>query len=367
MSPKRLSLFVLLCLIAGSLLAQSPTVKSIDPNKGPVAGGSKVTITGSDLNIPANFACILPCPTIVSFGGTAAVTKEWTNERLVVLTPPHVPATVNVVLQTPDGRTATVANGFTFTATGENGYEMLLLPVYLDKPVAGANGSMWKTDLWIRNSGATGLTLAPWVCPENTACPAIFPLTRTLNAGESLHNLPVRTQATANPARLLYISRDASFPAIQLRVFDSSRAAANAGTELPVVHEDDFLSAPVSLLTVPLDARFRSTLRIYEVRSNADGTPASSDFRVRIYSQVEGRDATLLADKTITATSTQGGQFRDEPGFGQIANLTEGIFAIENAAPLRVDIEPLTQGSRYWPMISITNNDTQLITTITPQ
>lgn len=353
-------------LNAQALLAQSPAVKSIDPNKGPVTGGSKVTITGTDLNIPPNFACILPCPTVVTFGGAPAITKEWTNERLVVITPPHAAATVDVALQTPDGRSATVASGFTFTGTGENGYEMVLLPIYLDAPVAGANGSLWNTDFWVRNGGPEAITLAPWICPDNAVCPAIFPLTRVLASGESLHNLPDRREPASNPSRLLYVSRGASLPSMQLRVFDSSRSAANAGTELPVVHEEDLLSAPVSLLNVPLDARFRSTLRIYDLRANADGTPASSDFRVRIYSQVEGNDATLLAEKTISATSTQGGQFRDQPAFGQIANLTEGIFGVENAAPLRVDIEPLTDGSRYWPLISVTNNDTQLITTITP-
>lgn len=34
---------------------------------------------------------------------------------------------------------------------------------------------------------------------------------------------------------------------------------------------------------------------------------------------------------------------------------------------VRAEIEPLTEGLRYWAFVSVTNNETQHVTTITPQ
>ncbi len=36
-------------------------------------------------------------------------------------------------------------------------------------------------------------------------------------------------------------------------------------------------------------------------------------------------------------------------------------------AALRAEIEPLTEGSRHWGFISLANNETDLVTIVTPQ
>lgn len=33
----------------------------------------------------------------------------------------------------------------------------------------------------------------------------------------------------------------------------------------------------------------------------------------------------------------------------------------------RIEVQPLTAGSRYWAVVSLTNNETQLVTLVTPQ
>jgi hypothetical protein len=358
-------------LLSAAALAQAPppTIASIDPLTAPTSGSVKVTLTGDNLDLPPNFACILPCPTRVFFGGAEASVRESSNKQVVVLAPPHPAGTVDVTLTTGDARTTTAAKAFTYLAAPESGWQMLLLPIYLDAEIPGAYGSRWKTDLWTRNNGTAAAALAPWVCPDGFACPAIFPLTYSLQPGESLHNLPVpRRPAGSPPARLLYINRtSAEEVSLNLRVFDLSRATLNGGTELPLVREDDFRTTTANLLNVPLDTRFRKMLRIYEMRAAGEAFPMST-FRVRIYDQVEGTKATLLSETTVTALSTQSGSFRDAPAYGQIADLTEGISAVgDQPGSLRVQVEPLTEGSRYWAMVSVTNLDTQQITIISPQ
>jgi len=345
-----------------------PIVSSIDPKSGPVTGGFSVTITGHNLDIPPNFACILPCPTRVFFGGVEGVTKEWTDERLVVIAPKHDPGTVDVELRTTDGRTTTVSNAFTFTTSGEAPYETILLPLYVDDALPGAYGSLWKTELWMRNGGSNPVSIAPAECPPGQSCPAVFPLTVTLQPGASLRNLPQFPPHPPTPARLIYISRDGAHNvALQLRVFDVSRSTSNRGTEVPVVREEDFLTAPATLLNVPISPRFRQTLRIYDMREVPGGASLEAAFRVRIYSQQEGTTADLLEELTLVAGSPESGTFRQEPLFAQSGNLADGLASAGDDAAVRVDIEPLTAGSRYFALINVTNNDTQQITTISPQ
>jgi hypothetical protein len=355
---------------AACVLAETapPSVSSIDPKSGPVAGGFPVTITGDNLDIPSNFACILPCPTRVFFGDMEGVAKEWTDERLVVIAPRHDPGTVDVTLRTTDGRTTTVPEGFTFTSSGETGYQTILLPLYIDDALPGAYGSLWKTELWLRNNGSNPVAIAPAECPPDQACPAIFPLTATLMPGASLRNLPQFAPHPATPGRLVYVTRaGAHAVAMQLRVFDVSRLASNRGTEVPIVREENFLSGPVTLLNVPISSRFRQTLRLYDMRELPAGESVKPAFRVRVYSQQEGTVAEVLEDFTLVATSEETGTFRQTPLFAQSGNLSDGIVTADDDAAVRVDIEPLTAGSRYFAMINVTSNDTQQVTIVSPQ
>jgi hypothetical protein len=95
--------------------------------------------------------------------------------------------------------------------------------------VSGANGSQWKTDFYIRNDGIAPVQLAPWDCPDNQACPPVFPLTYTFTPGEMLHNpTNFAKMLGSNPSRLLYVRND-GLVSMQLRVADSSRGTLNAG------------------------------------------------------------------------------------------------------------------------------------------
>jgi hypothetical protein len=59
--------------------------------------------------------------------------------------------------------------------------------------------------------------------------------------------------------------------------------------------------------------------------------------------------------------------FNTEPAYAAYAGFEE-ILQTPGIHPpaLRIEVEPLTPGSRFWAFVSITNNDTQRVTLVTP-
>ena len=367
---KRLSLLsFLVAVLAVPVFAQSnsaPVVTTMQPVTGPAEGGTTVTITGANLSLPNGFACILPCPTSVTFDGLQSTLLDERNESVTVKTPAHVAGRVDVEIRTGDGRSLVLPGAFTYTSTNNPGYEMLLLPVYLDGTVSGAHGSRWKTEFWIHNAGAESVQVAPLECAFAQICPAVFPPTRTLVAAESLRNLsPFFRPPSSNVGRLLYVSSNgAENVSTSLRLWDESRQTLDAGAEIPVVRQDEFLTGrQARLLSVPLDGNFRLALRIYEMNLT------QAKFHVRVYEQVEGTGAQVpITQFDVDATTTETGTFRSAPAYGEYSRITD---LLQNPVPrpplLRVEITPLTGGSIYWAFIAVTNNETQRVSIVTPQ
>jgi hypothetical protein len=86
----------------------APTVTSVSPNSGSTAGGTAVTITGT------NFAS----GATVTFGGTAATNVVVASSTTITATTPAHAAGAVTVTVTVNGQSGSLANGFTYTATG---------------------------------------------------------------------------------------------------------------------------------------------------------------------------------------------------------------------------------------------------------
>ncbi|HYH09682.1 MAG TPA: IPT/TIG domain-containing protein [Thermoanaerobaculia bacterium] len=356
---KYLSHAVLAVFVTLSAFAQSsPIVSSITPDRGPAAGGTEVTIGGNNF-LPA-VQCVVPCPATVTFGDVTVPIKSESDARLVVVTPAHPGGTVDVTVHVAGRNSTTVQDAFTFDEGIEAGYEQVLLPVYLDGTVPGANGTQWKTDLWIRNNAFEGATLAPWPCPAGQVCPPVIPLTFTLNPGLSLHNLPPFFQTPdANTSRVLWV-REPSNVSFSLRFADVSRSSLNGGTDMPVIRENELLRENSQLFNVPLSTQFRVLLRVYDL-----AYPVSK-FRLTFHAQTEA-DEPAQHSVEITAITPQTGEFRSEAAYAQF-DVTD-LLRMERTWPeaVRIEVTPLTPGSRYWAFASVTNNETQLVTLVTPQ
>jgi IPT/TIG domain len=103
--------------------ASSPTVSGISPSSGGTAGGTVVTIIGSNFVSGAT----------VSFGGSSASNVSFVSStQLSAITPAHAAGAVNVAVTNPDGTGAMLPGGFTFGASS--------LTVSSVTPNSGATG-----------------------------------------------------------------------------------------------------------------------------------------------------------------------------------------------------------------------------------
>ena len=86
----------------------TPTVSGVSPNNGPLAGGTSVTITGTNFSGATN----------VLFGTTAASFSETSNTSITAVSPPgSTPGPVFVTVVTPGGTSPTGPNSvFTYLA-----------------------------------------------------------------------------------------------------------------------------------------------------------------------------------------------------------------------------------------------------------
>lgn len=235
-------------------------------------------------------------------------------------------------------------------------YERILLPI-VSAPTAGAYDSVWQSFFVAYNGGDTPAFVEyPFGCVLGT-CP---------RGNEVQPHSFVDTQfLTPPPAGLpgLFVyaekPQSASF-AFNLRVQDLSRQSLTWGTELPVVRESDARTAVTDLLSIPTDQRFRVIVRIYDF----DSRPQSS-VHIRVLSMTSSIPLTEF-DVLLSRPHDENVSRPFYPGYGSIADIIQrpGVAA---QPEVRIEIHPITEGLRYWAFVSVTNNETQHVTTITPE
>ena len=82
--------------------APPPTVSSVSPNSGPTAGGTAVTINGTDFVSGAT----------VKFGATAATGVTFVSSTTITATTPaHAAGDVDVEVENPDSQVGTLSDG----------------------------------------------------------------------------------------------------------------------------------------------------------------------------------------------------------------------------------------------------------------
>jgi len=319
---------------------------SITPASGPTNGGTEVTIKG-------DFALT---DFKVFFGGEQATNVRRVDEHtLLAVTPPHLPGPSAVGIFAHDH--FVVAN-ITYRFLGDipTSFERVLLPLFLP-PIHGQFNSEFVTSFTARYTGTESAYVygLQYICILS-ACidPQLNDSAWILTTTEPRIDDSLQIERNGNPGRFLYIpKRDAADVAMNLRVFDRSRTAANHGTEIPIVPFSRFVETnePLTLLNVPLDPRFRNTLRIYG---------ANTAF---VVVTIEGPNGLTMEHELTLSPSTN----IFEPAFATFSDFPTGTGTVD--VTLRIAypiIDPVPQ-SNLWAFVSVTNNDTQLITTITPQ
>lgn len=238
-------------------------------------------------------------------------------------------------------------------------YETVLLPVAADD-LQGAFGSLWVTKFTIHNGLSRDIE-SPADIRSLGECffPPCDPV--VIEPGRSTDPPIYRTTPGSLPGGLLYLRRDISAQvAFSLRVQDVSRQAQTWGTEIPVVREQDLHRGPLWLLNVPVGDRFRQTLRIYDPLPHV----GCRSVRVRLFDPNSGTthsEETVQLARDEDCNQTFGSEFPDAAEWHNLA-ARAGI-ATGNVG---VEITPIGDFA-IWAFVSVTNNDTQHVTTITPQ
>jgi hypothetical protein len=256
-------------------------------------------------------------------------------------------------------------------------YERVLIPIVVNTPIAGAFGSLWQTFFTVRNDADQAVVVESLPEGPCTFCPPVPPH-QTIALGI--------TAPDPNSGTFLYVgSPGLGKVTLSLRVQDLSRQALTWGTSIPVVRERNAFTGKLQLLDIPVDNRFRLALRVYDI-----DPPASRQVRVRVftnmsspYYQAPVDSSTPLVDTTVTLTPkfAQGSdRFADQPGTSMIGDLVAaypqltsvpplrpGVEGLDTTPRIRIEMDPMTQGVRFWAFVSVTNNETQHVTVIAPQ
>lgn len=338
----RVPLRLLVLLVAVPLLAQRPI--SVTPSVGSTAGGDEIIIKGDFQATPAVSVLfdIIPAP----------FAERLDPFTIRAITPPHLPGTVRVSV--PD-KYFTYWAGHEFTYVGEipASFERVLLPVF-GPPVFGVNGSEFRTELRLAN-------------PSTEKHLPVLGVRKPCGACEYFKGMNILTGEEVSPDEIeyddppgfLFVPKERSRNLVaQLRAFDISRAATNFGTQIPIVLERDmFVDEEVVLLGVPTDARFRNTLRIYGTR------PAT----VTLAIQTEGAEGAsgMIQQREITLPPVES---IFSPTYIQISDLPVNAGTIK----LRIlpGVPPISGSAvapSLWAFVTVTNNETQHITVISPQ
>ena len=119
----------------------SPTLSSVSPTSGPIAGGTSLTLTGTQFVSGAT----------VTVGGVSATSVNVASSTSITATAPaHTAGSVSVVVTNPDGGSVTLNNAFTYTLPSD----LILEDNFDDNSI---NTSKWTTTDLFSGFTDTGL------------------------------------------------------------------------------------------------------------------------------------------------------------------------------------------------------------------
>ena len=254
-------------------------------------------------------------------------------------------------------------------------YDVLILPVFAFGP--GAYGSLWETSATVSSTGHDPAHMpVPLLSDIRGFC---GPPTAVITPD----NIQEICSGYASPSGLLlYIPKtlDLHDLHINARARDLSRQANSAGIHLRVVHESEFRSRNLLLLDIPSDPRFRTNLRIYggmetvtyETRRVHPGG-LFSDVLVQIYDSRNLRVPLVTTRVRLSEPEAIGAsQFLSRPAFASIGDVVAAFPQLADVPRYTIRVLPsqtLADPPRtrtVWAFVSITNNDTQEVTTVIP-
>jgi hypothetical protein len=286
---------------------------------------------------------VMPCLLNVTFGGVPA-TVTAVRDGLLVVAPQHADGIVDIVVTDALGAVYTLPRAFRYGAADPLEQVQLFFPLAFAG--AGANGAQWDTENLIRNR-------APFAIAIDAGADLMLPAGGTTRLPNSRSEGGFVVRVARELERFLSYSS---------HVRDTSRAAQNLGTELPVLDADE-LDDEAMHITVPLDPRYRYTLRLFDL----DATPPRPVEVIATGN--EGRGTRVMM------VPLQAPQCFIEPHCRKTWAAAAAVDLLQlfphlagaTSVDLTVRVRGRSEDGRGWAFVSTTNNETQLVTTYSPK
>ncbi len=310
-------------LLAFSLpLFADITISTVTPAAALTNGGTIVHLHGTNLLAPPSLCAPPQCVPYVQFGTVPGRVIFSSADEVIVLAPPHVAGLVDLLLDVGISPSLTLKNAFTFQDPG-NANVRLLLPIAAG--TQGIFGTSWQTDVVAHNKTASPVSVGG----------------TTIDAASTQR----LTLSPASTGMFLEIPRSVvDAVTITTHVHDTTHDAENLGVYVPSVPETQFRRA-VILPGVPNDARYRVLLRVY-------GYPGTYPIVVQVQDDSTGE---LLSTQNLTLAGSD------------VAYLQMPITAATTSRVLRVEVATNSAfDPPIWAFITLTNDTTENVTTITP-
>lgn len=244
----------------------------------------------------------------------------------------------------------------------------ILIPYFSGSPLSGAFGSLWSTELAILND--SGETIVLWGYDERCPLSACVTTGATPPGITFYPSFPHRETLLNGVLLNVDPASAADRVMVKLRSRDISREDEGWGTEIPTITESGAPRSHFTILDVPTDSRYRVMLRVYQFH------PEPISARVRFFSTPRHVSApafrgyppdVLLAEETIAMTARRHvSTWERYPGYAEIQMLTQTHPELLQTERMRIEVTSLTEGVRLWGFVTITNNETQHVTVVSP-
>jgi len=230
-------------------------------------------------------------------------------------------------------------------------YERLLIPIAPSVVYCGYD-SRYETRLLLFNDATRPLER---LCVDNQ-CASLGAFEAKEVSGDSAGGLPLPI--------FVYVPRaEAPSTGMSLLVESSQRSRPDerAFTELPIVRESDFRAVKMQFIGVRIDSDFRQTIRIFGLDPQAHG-----QVNMNVYSlETSELLHSCIHDLWPLSSDLTAEGLPKRPSFGMECDMSEHIPT--RGQKVRIELEPITPGLKYWAFISVTNNKTQHFYTIVPR
>jgi len=142
--------------------------------------------------------------------------------------------------------------------------------------------------------------------------------------------------------------------AFNSRIREVSRQGESFGTEIPVIRGNQFRGTRFAILDVPHDPRHRVTIRVYSL----DPTTMSS---IAVTPMNGGSPSFSFTPVSTSPASVI------EPAYAEVD--LGALIGTRSLTRVRLDFSPAYPNSEklYWAFVSVTNNETQDVTILTPR